>query len=398
MYIDIQNCKKDHLSLLRTCPSRSRRRNISIRLDYSEILPTFEDKDKEMVQLLVDNCERWYSLQISDYHLEIHNVLRKAYGRIPNLTNLVLSRREPAGVTPIRVFEIAPKLRTVEIHGGFGLVLGFGNPSLISYKDYRRSGQRVNLDEHFTILQSCRNLQTFTKLSACRDCGSEVQNPPIFLPQLRHFHGSHKDLIKCMMTPNLESFHLDIFYPRDFADLNAPLNVRDFFIRTGYRGLSKLTLSNTVTSHILDIHPLVLALAVLQFRFAVWPEGYRDVEEDVFRSLFQKMTDVDEVGMSRVVANLREFSFMVHVHLDCRILCINEIFLEMVASRAKTLEKVEVVGSVPSGIWSAKRVSVLESLLKDGMDISLNGVRPWDFSGALNDSMIIDQRVIETCR
>ncbi|KAK0475978.1 hypothetical protein EDD18DRAFT_1115703 [Armillaria luteobubalina] len=225
MYIGIQNCgfhKNDHLSLSRrACLTRLPKRNISIRLDNSEILPTFDGKDKEMVQLLVDNCERWYSLQISDYHLDIHNVLRKVYGRILNLTKLVLCRREPAGVAPMSVFEIAPKLRTAETHGSFGLVLAPGNPSLISYKDY--------------------------------------------------------------------------------------------------------------------------PLGVLQSRFAVWPDGYRDVEEYIFR--------------------------------------INGIFLQIVASRAKILE-VNAIASVPGDIWSAKQVSIVESLLKEGMDISLNGVKPWDFQGA----------------
>ncbi|KAK0472579.1 hypothetical protein IW261DRAFT_1661183 [Armillaria novae-zelandiae] len=384
MYIGIQNCgfrKKDHLSPLRTCLTRSHRRNISVHLDYSVILPKFEDKDEEMVQLLVDNCERCYSLEISDYRLEILIVLHKIRGRIPNLTNVVLRRPEQAIATPIRIFEFPPKLCAVEIHGGFGVVLGPGNPSLISYEDYRRSPPRDSLHEHFTILQSCHNLQTFTKLHAYHDSlGPQVQNPPVILPQLRQFQGSHEDLIQCMTTPNLESFHLDVFRLQSFSNnRNILLNVRDLFIRSGCRCLSKLTLSNCATSHILNILPLVPALAVFQFEFTIWKD--RDIDESIFRSLFQQMTNVDEVGMLKVAPKLRELSFMV-VPRHNGMSCFDGTLLNMVASRGKTLEKVEVKGYVQSGVWSPEHVSVFETLLKGGMDISLNNFRPWDFSGA----------------
>ncbi len=44
--------KTDHLSLLRTCLTRSRSHNISVYLDYPEPVPSFEGKAIEIVQIL----------------------------------------------------------------------------------------------------------------------------------------------------------------------------------------------------------------------------------------------------------------------------------------------------------------------------------------------------------
>ncbi len=52
----------------------------------------------------------------------------------------------------------------------------------------------------------------------------------------------------------------------------------------------------------------------------------------------------------------------------------------MVASRAKTLEKAEIRASIPIDNWSPVQVSVFERLLQEGMDITLKGLEPWDFS------------------
>ncbi|SJL15592.1 uncharacterized protein ARMOST_19093 [Armillaria ostoyae] len=384
--------RSNPLPLLRTCLARSRRHNISVFFDY--LVPTFEDKVKEMVHLLIDNCERWHSLEISNHCLEIHNLLGKVRGRVPNLKSLVI-RREPARASPLTAFEFAPQLRTVKIHDGVGVVLGPGNPSLISYEDYRRSPPRDHLDSYFTILRSCHDLQTFIRLHAYpAHMRSHAEKHPIILPELRHIQGSHRDLIQSVMTPNLESFHLDMFFPmRSFPD-DMLLNVRDLFIRSRCLGLSKLTLSNAVTRHILDILPLLPALTVLQFQISGWRD--KDVEEDIFRRMFQQMTDVDEVGMLKVVPNLREFSFKVAERRHSCVLCLDGIFLDMVASRAKTLEKVKVRGIVPRNIWSSKQVSVFEGLLKNGMDISLNSLRPWDFSGGLDYHIIASHCVKST--
>ncbi|KAK0436160.1 hypothetical protein EV421DRAFT_2038879 [Armillaria borealis] len=367
--------RSNPLPLLRTCLARSRRHNISVFFDY--LVPTVEEKVKEMVHLLIDNCERWHSLEISNHCLEIHDLLGKVRGRVPNLKSLVI-RCEPARASPLAAFEFAPQLRTVKVHDGVG----------------RRQG--IVLTHASPFFGQCHDLQTFTRLQRVPSPYADLMQKsiPIILPELRHFHGSHRDLIQRVTTPNLESFHLDMFFPiRSFYD-NLLLNIRDLFIRSRCLGLSKLTLSNAVTSHILDILPLLPGLAVLMFQFSGWRDG--GIEEEIFRSMFQQMTDVDEVGMLKVVPNLREFSFKVaQRHLSC-ILCLDGIFLDMVASRAKTLEKVEAIGTVPSDIWSSKQVSVFEGLLKDGMDISLNSLRPWDFSGGLDDSIIADHCVKDT--
>ncbi len=300
--------QKDPLSLLRTCLARSRRHNISVCFDYPERVRDFKDKAKEIAQLLIDNCERWQSLEISHQCLEIHSLLGKARGRVPNLKNLVI-RRGPVRTSPITAFELAPQLRTVQIRGGIDVVLGPGNPSLISYEDYRMSLLRDCLDSYFSILRSCRqHLQTFTSLHVSTAQRSRAENPPIILPQLKHFRGSHADLIQSVTTPNLETFHLDNSH---FVLANSLLNVRDLFIRSRCLGVSKLTVSNImITSHLLDILPLVPALAVLRFQFLYW--GDRNAEDDIFRNLFQQMAAVDEVGTPKVVPNLREFSFTIN--------------------------------------------------------------------------------------
>ncbi|KAK0436142.1 hypothetical protein EV421DRAFT_1981875 [Armillaria borealis] len=371
----------DPLSLVRTCLTRSRRHKISVYFDYPERVPIFEDKAKEIFQLLIDNCKRWQSLEISHQCLGIHSILGKARGRLRNLENLVI-HRGPVRTSPITAFELAPRLRTVKIHGGIDVVLGPGNPSLISYEDYRSPPTTV-LDSYFAVLRSCRqHLQTFTSLHVSVFQRLRAENPPIILPRLKHFRGSHEDLIESVTTPNLETFHLDNSH---FVLANSLLNVRDLFIRSGCLGISKLTLSNNmITSHILDIMSLVPALAVLRFQFYYW--GNRHAEGDIFRSMFQQMTDIDEVGTPKVVPNLREFSFAIvppgqrkDPHFT-PVLCFDGIFVDMVASRAKTLEKVEVRASIPSDNWSPVEVSVFESLLEDGMDISLKVLGPWDFS------------------
>ncbi|PBK61710.1 hypothetical protein ARMSODRAFT_981282 [Armillaria solidipes] len=295
----------------------------SVYFDYPEPVPTFKRKAVEIAQLLIDNCERWYSLEISNHSLEINSRLGKVRGHIPNLTRLVI-HRGPLRASPIAAFELAPQLRTVRIHG----------------------------------------------------------NPSIILPWLRHFQGSHRDLIQSVTTPNLESFHLDDSH---FVLADSLLDVRELFIRSRCSGLSKLTLSDiAMTSHILDILPLVPALAVLQFQFCDWRD--RDAQEDIFRSMLQQMTDHNDVGTLKVVPNLREFSFTIVPPRERRdpyftpVLCFDGIFIDMVASRAETLEKVEVKASIPNGNWIPVQVSIFEGLLQDGMDISLKGLGPWDFS------------------
>ncbi|KAK0244910.1 hypothetical protein EDD85DRAFT_979995 [Armillaria nabsnona] len=384
LYIGIHKCsfpKKDHLPLLRTCLTRSRSHNISVYLDYPEPVPTFEGKTIELVQILVDNCERWHSLEISNHSFEIHNLLNKVHGHILNLTNLVV-HRGPLRASPITGFELAPNLRTVKIYGRLRVILGPGNPSLISYEDYR-SLPTTALDSYFTILRSCRqHLQTFTSLHWSTSQRSRAENPPIILTQLKHLRVTNRDLIQSMMAPNLESFHMDNSHSV-LAD--GLLNLRNLFIRPGCFDLSKLTISHVIiTSHILEIIPLVPALEVLQFRFPYWSD--RISEDGIFHSLFQQRTDIDDDGTLKVVPNLQEFSFMIVPHRQRKDphftppLCFDGIFVDMVASRAKTLEKVEVRASIPIGNWSPVQESVFEGLLQDGMDISLKGLGPWDFS------------------
>ncbi|KAK0185363.1 hypothetical protein F5146DRAFT_1069969 [Armillaria mellea] len=369
------------ISRLRTCLARSGRHNISVFLHFSYPIPTFEDKVKEMVQLLINDCERWRSFEISNSFLEIHSLLGKVRGRVPNLRNLVIRCGSARVSEPLTAFELAPELRTVEIHDGAGVVLGPGNPSLVSYVDRRyRSSSTITLDSYFTILHSCRqHLQIFAGFLVSTSQRSHGEKPPIILPQLKHFRGSHRDLIRNLTMPNLETFHLDVLM-RPFSD-NVLLDVHDLFIRSGCQGLSELTLTNAVTSHVLDILPLLPALIVLDFRIHRWRD--KDVEEDVFRRMFKQMTDIEELGMPKLVPNLREFSFMVIEHRDSCVFCLDGIFLDMVVSRAKTLKKVDARGIVPRGMWSPKQVSVFEGLLEEGVDISLNHLRPWDFSGGL---------------
>ncbi|PBK96049.1 hypothetical protein ARMGADRAFT_1028271 [Armillaria gallica] len=88
--------------------------NISVYLDYPEPVPPFEGKAIEIVQILVANCERWHPLEISNHSFEIHNLLSKVHGHIPNLKNLVI-HRGPLRALPITTFESAPNLRTVKI-------------------------------------------------------------------------------------------------------------------------------------------------------------------------------------------------------------------------------------------------------------------------------------------
>ncbi|KAK0492399.1 hypothetical protein EDD18DRAFT_1334393 [Armillaria luteobubalina] len=318
---------KNPLLLLRTCLVRSRGYNISVNFNYSDRVPTHEDK--------------------------IHNLLDQVRGRIPNLKNLVL-RSEPVRAPPLIGFKFAPQLRTAKIHDGPGVVLGPDNPSLISYEDYRL---------HVSISQS----------------SGRAENSPIILPQLKNFRGSHRELIQNVTTPNLETFHLDMFFPmRSFYD-DELVHVRDLFVRSECWALSELVLTNAIRSHILDILPLLPILNVLQFHMSNWRD--QAVEEDIFRRMFQQMTNVNDVGTSYIVPNLREFSFEITERRHSRVLCLDGIFLDMVASRAQTLKKVKAEGTVPNGIWTLIQVSVFEGLLKGGMDISLNGLRPWDFRG-----------------
>ncbi len=348
--------------------------------DYPEPVPSFERRAIKIAQLLIDNCERWYSLEISNHSFEINSRLGKIRGHIPNLTHLVV-HRGPLRASPIAAFELAPQLRTVKIHGGLAVVLGRGNPSLILYEDYRRLPPRDSLGSYLTILRSCQHLQTFRSLHAYPSWISDAENPSIILPQLRHFQWSHRDLIQSVTTPNLESFHLDNSH---FVLADSLLNIRELFIRSRCSGLSKLTLSDVMmTSHILDILPLVPVLAVLQFQFSDWRD--RDAQEDILRSMFQQMTGNNDVGTLKVVPNLRELSFTIGPGHESRdphftpVLCFDRIFVDMVASRATTLMKVEVRASIPSGIWSPVQVSVFENLRKGGMDISLKGLGPRDF-------------------
>ncbi len=200
--------QRDPLSLLRTCLTWSCRHNISVHFDYPKLVLNFEDKAKEIAQLLLDNCERWQSLEISNNCLEIHSLLGKVHSHVPNLTNLVI-HHGPVCASPIGAFELAPHLHTVKIYGSLGVVLGPRNPSLVSYKDYSTLSLTA-LDSYFTILRSCRqHLQTFTSLHSFTSWRLHAENPPIILPQLKHLRATNRDLIQSVMTPNLESFHLD---------------------------------------------------------------------------------------------------------------------------------------------------------------------------------------------
>ncbi|KAK0436149.1 hypothetical protein EV421DRAFT_2022235 [Armillaria borealis] len=224
--------EKDHLSLLRTCLARSRSHHILVDFDYPQPVSSDKDKAIEIMQLFMDNCERWYFFEISNYCSEIYGLLGQPFHQ---------------------------------------------------------------------------QLQTFTSLTV--DTRLTEANPPIIMPQLRHFRGSHRDLFQCVTAPNLETFRLDPVR-RQSSTTKSLLNVLDLFNRSRCSGLTKLALSNIViTTHILDILPLIPALAVLRFQFSDW-EG-RSAEEYIFRRMFQQMTDEDGVGELKVVPNLREFSFVI---------------------------------------------------------------------------------------
>ncbi|PBK61697.1 hypothetical protein ARMSODRAFT_1089526 [Armillaria solidipes] len=378
--------QNDHLSLLRTCLARSRRHNILVDFDYPQPVSRYKDKALKIVQLLIDNCERWYFFEITNYCPEIYSLLGKVRGRLPNLVDVEIHHgpvSASAAAAPFTAFELAPKLRSVKMHSGLRVVVGPGNPSLISYEDYRRSPPSDPLESYSTILRPFhQQLQTFTSLTV--DTRSPETNPPIIMPQLRHFRGSHRDLFQRVTAPNLETFHLDPVR-RQSSITKSLLNVLDLFIRSRCSGLSKLALSNIViTTHILDILPLIPALAVLQFHFYDW-EG-RSAEEDIFRSMFRQMTDEDEVGELKVVPNLREFSFVVtqrhrwNAWFCSTLYFFDGIFLRMVTSRVKILKKVKVIGTIMNGMWHKEDELIFADLLKQGMDISGNDRRPWDFS------------------
>lgn len=372
--------QKDHLSLLRTCLARSRSHNILVDFDYQHPGSSYRDKAVEIIQLLIDNCERWYFFEISNHCPEIYDLLSQVRGRVPNLIYVEIIHGPVSTAAPFTAFELAPKLRSVKMHSGFRVV---GNPSLISYEDYRRSPPSDPLESYSTILRPFhQQLQKFTTLTV--DTRSPEANSQIIMPQLRHFRVSHRDLFQCVTAPNLETFHLDPVM-RQSSATKSLLGVFDLFIRSRCSGLSKLALSNIViTTHILDILPLIPALAVLRFQFSNW-EG-RSAEEDIFRSMFRQMTDEDDVGELKAVPNLREFSFVVTQRHSwnnwyCSTLSFfDRIFLCMLASRVKTLKKVKVIGTIMNGMWYTEDESTFADLIKQGMDISANDRRPWDFS------------------
>ncbi|KAK0244915.1 hypothetical protein EDD85DRAFT_946239 [Armillaria nabsnona] len=359
--------QKDHLSLLRTCLARSRSHNILVDFDYPYPVSSYEDKAVEIIQLLIDNCERWYFFEISNYCPEIHGLLGQVRGRVPNLIDVEILHGPVSTAAPFTAFELAPKLRSVKMHTDSGL----------------RRRRTIPLShtplffDHFTnnYKDSQASLWTLDRLKPI---------PPIIMPQLRHFRASHRDLFQCLTAPNLETFHLNPVR-RQSSTTKSLLGVLDLFIRSRCSDLSKLALSNIViTMHILDILPLIPALAVLRFQFSNW-EG-RSAEENIFRSMFRQMTDEDDIGELKVVPNLREFSFVVIQRHNwnnwyCSTLYFFDgIFLRMVASRVKTLKKVKVIGTIMNGMWYTEDESTFADLLKQGMDISGNDRRPWDFS------------------
>ncbi|KAK0222403.1 hypothetical protein IW262DRAFT_978676 [Armillaria fumosa] len=378
--------QKDHLSLLRTCLARSRSHHILVDFDYPQPVLEYKDKAVEIVQLLIDNCERWYFFEITNYCPETYILLGKVRGRLPNLIDVeIINGPVSASVAaaPFTAFELAPKLRSVKMHSGLRVVVGPGNPSLISYEDYRRSPRSDPLESYCTVLRPFhQQLQTFTCLTV--DTRSPEMNPPIILPQLRHFRGSHRDLFQCVTAPNLETFHL-VPVRRQPSTAKSLLNVLDLFVRSSCSGLSTLALSNIlITTHIIDILPLIPALAVLKFQFTDWEN--RVAEEDIFRSMFRQMTEKDEVGALKVVPNLRYFSFVItqrrrwYDWYCIELYFFDGIFLRMVASRAKTLKRVKVVGTIMTRMWNTEDQLLFEEILKQGIDISGNDRRPLDFA------------------
>ncbi|SJL15583.1 uncharacterized protein ARMOST_19084 [Armillaria ostoyae] len=383
LYVGINICRfrqKDHLSLLRTCLARSRSHHILVDFDYPQPVSSYKDKAVEIMQLLIDNCERWYFFEISNYCPEIYGLLGQVRGRVPNLIDVEIHHGPVSTAAPFTAFELAPKLRSVKMHSGLRVVVGPGNPSLISYEDYRRSPSSDPLESYSTILRPFhQQLQTLTSLTV--DTRSPETNPPIIMPQLRNFRGSHRNLFQCVIAPNLETFRLDPIR-RQSSTTKSLLNVLDLFIRSRCSGLTKLALSNIViTTHILDILPLIPVVAVLRFQFSDW-----SAEEYIFHSMFRQMTDQDGVGELKVVPNLREFSFVITQRRRWNewycsgLYFFDGIFLRMVASRAKTLKKVKVIGTIMNGMWYTEDESMFADLLKQGMDISGNDRRPWDFS------------------
>lgn len=161
---------------------------------------------------------------------------------------------------------------------------------------------------------------------------------------------------------------------------NSLLGAHDMFARSQCRSLSELRFTDAVIdNHILEILPLIPALATLKFHFYSWV-GKED-DERIFSEMFRRMTETWDNGTHKIVAVLQEFSFTIWPYNSDdeakwdSVRCIDSGFVEMLVSRAGTnLSKVKVESSVfiPRH-FSRGDIRILESLGSRSLKISING-------------------------
>ncbi|SJL15391.1 uncharacterized protein ARMOST_18887 [Armillaria ostoyae] len=287
--------------------------------------------------------------------------------------------RGPTELEPSTAFEIAPQLRTVQIWEGPGVILGSGNPQLVSYTNYSNAFPPDSVPCYLEILRSCPSLQEFTCFYSHNHRRSRAVRPPIHAPLLRSFRGCHPDLMKSLVVENLEKMGVEARTGMSFPR-NSLLGVRDMFARSQCRSLSELSFTDAVIdNHILEILPLVPALETLKFHFYSWVD--KEDEETVFSEMFRLMTETWDNGTHKIVPALQEFSFTICPYNDNdeakwdSVRCIDSTFVEMLVSRAgTTLSKVKVESSIfiPRH-FSRGDIRTLKSLGNRGLKVSING-------------------------
>lgn len=377
--IDTDSCyKTDPTSLVRTALDRSRTQSLSLHFYYREpsSLPRVEERALEIFRLVMSHCERWHSLHLNNVSVAIHKLLDGVRGRLPRL--LRLSMRGPAELEPLTAFAIAPQLRTVQIWEGSGVILGSGNPQLVSYTNYSDTSPPDSIPCYLEILHSCPLLREFSCFYSRNHRRSRAIRSPIQAPLLRSFRGCHPDLMKSLVVANLEKMGVEaktgISFPR-----NSLLGVRDMFAWSQCRSLSKLRFTDAmIDNHILEILPLVPAMATLKFHFYSWVD--KEDEERVFSEMFRRMMETWDNGTHKIVPALQEFSFTICPYNDDEakwdsVRCIDSAFVEMLVSCAgATLSKVKVESSIfiPRH-FSRGDIRILKSLGSRGLKVSING-------------------------
>ncbi|PBK96271.1 hypothetical protein ARMGADRAFT_1077763 [Armillaria gallica] len=387
--------KKDMMALLNRALERSQNHRLDFFFNcwgfHEEATNNRTDELEEMSQcfdLLLTQSKRWGSVELTIVPSSLHR-LSLVRGRIDRVEDVYLTCAPNAMPGAMHTFEIAPKLKTLDLTGMHAEAhIPFPAENLVIFSDARRLPEHDTVPKYLDIIASAPNLLEFMY----HHHSVVPQSPGPYHPQIVHqslqtLSASLGGLLCSLVLPALTQMTLASIKAEEdvmVCPVDALFHLYDLVVRS-HCSLTTLTFIDAIMDE--DLLP-ILQLSPQLVSLSFQDKQSSRASDTTMVSLFIDMTETVRVGDAlhhTLLPCLKELEILLdNVEFD-RVKYLDVDFVEMIVSQrillcSRMLEylRIDVIGrafEVP--ISKNGGLEELKRLGDNGLDLQLD-LADWD--------------------